>query len=176
MKKLIQKYVIDLLQQNKITAPPINVDKIAESLNISVKKHPYDEEHELSAMLIRDGGNVIIGVNSNHSEQRQRFSIAHEIGHFLLHEGDKLIVDRQIKYQVNFRNKKSSLGIDINEIEANRFASALLMPEHFINKDLEKYEIDIDDKNNMETICGELAQKYNVSLTSMMLKISSKLH
>jgi Zn-dependent peptidase ImmA (M78 family) len=127
-------------------------------------------------MLIRDDDKVIIGVNSNHTEQRQRFSIAHEIGHFLLHEGKKLTVDRQIKYQVNFRDKKSSLGIDINEIEANRFASALLIPEKFINKDLEKYEIDIDGTNNIEKICGELAQKYNVSLTSMMLKVSSKLH
>lgn len=176
MKKIIEKFVLELLDGNKITQPPVDVEKIAKYLNIKVKKHPYNSKNDLSAMLIRDDKNVLIGVNSNHSEQRQRFSIAHEIGHFLLHEGDKLFVDREIKYKVNFRDSKSSLGIDSNEIEANRFASSLLIPDRFISKDLTSYEIDIDDKNNIEKVCSELADIYNVSLASMMLKVSSKLH
>lgn len=176
MKKIIEKYVIDLLEKNNIKNPPVDVEKIAAYLNIKVKRQPYNSKDDLSAMLIRDDNNVIIGVNSSHSEKRQRFSIAHEIGHFLLHEGSKLIVDRQIKYKVNYRDGRSSLGTDIDEIEANRFASSLLIPDLFIIEDLSRYEVHMDDEDNIEKISSELADKYNVSFMSMMLKVSSKLH
>jgi Zn-dependent peptidase ImmA (M78 family) len=174
MKKIIEKHVNELLEINRIIEPPINVEMIASNLSITVTKHPYDSKENLSGMLIRDGDNVIIGVNESNSTERQRFSIAHEIGHYLLHEG-KLIVDRDIKYQVNYRNSKSSLGIDSEEIEANQFASALLMPDKFIIEDLKEYEFDIDD-SNIEDVSRELADKYGVSFTAMLLKISSKLH
>ncbi|USK87293.1 ImmA/IrrE family metallo-endopeptidase [Peribacillus asahii] len=54
---------------------------------------------------------MCISVNKNHSRQRQRFTIAHELGHFLLHKGTAIHVDRN--FRVNFRNGASSQATDL---------------------------------------------------------------
>ena len=67
----------------------------------------------------------MIGVNEDHHSNRQRFSIAHEIAHFVLHHGDTYI-DKG--YRVHFRDLESGSGTKREEMEANAFAAALLMP------------------------------------------------
>jgi Zn-dependent peptidase ImmA (M78 family) len=70
----------------KSSAPSVPVEQIAESYGIELRYEPA--EQELSGALIRKGRKeVVIGVNSSHHPNRQRFTIAHEIAHFLLHEG-----------------------------------------------------------------------------------------
>lgn len=63
---------------------------------------------------------------------RQRFTIAHELGHLALHPGKVLIVDPSVR--VNLRNEVSSLGTDFEEIQANVFAAELLMPRTLITR------------------------------------------
>ena len=65
---------------------------------------------------------------------RQRFTIAHELGHRALHPGRELILD--VPVRVNLRDKTSSMASDIEEIEANAFAATLLMPEQMIRDQL----------------------------------------
>src|SRR3954470_4270018 len=72
-------------------------------------------------------GRYIIGINSSHPETRKRFTIAHEMGHLVLHQLDQVHVDKQ--FLVKLRDDISSQAIDPHEIEANAFAAALLMPE-----------------------------------------------
>lgn len=172
-RRAIERLAADLLNKTNIQKPPVEIERIAKFLNIEIRKHPY-KGHGLSGILIRDGNRVIVGVNSKHHEHRQRFSMTHEIGHFLLHEGTQAFVDRE--YKVNFRDNNSSLGTNLQEIEANAFASLLLIPEEFLLKDLAKYEIDILIPKGMEKIeklARTLANKYNVSPASMMLRLSS---
>jgi Zn-dependent peptidase ImmA (M78 family) len=83
-----------------------------------------------SGFLHREGSRVVIGINSRNSPKRQRFTIAHELGHWLLHEGKPLIVDQSV--MINRRDGVSSQATDQEEIEANHFAAALLMPKTFI--------------------------------------------
>ena len=85
---------------------------------------------DMSGMLVREPDRVVIGVNECHSDSRQRFTIAHELGHFHLHKGRSVIIDSDVR--VNFRDRVSSLATDREEIEANRFAAALLMPDHMV--------------------------------------------
>lgn len=170
-KNLIRKVIVNLLDKAGIKKAPVEIERIARLLKVEIRKHPYKGNSDLSGILVRDQGKVVVGINSNHHEHRQRFSIAHEIGHYLLHEGNKVFVDRE--YKVNFRDSNSSLGTNIQEIEANIFASLLLIPENLLLKDLSRYEIDVQDQEDIQKFAETLADKYNVSPTSMMLRLSS---
>lgn len=130
----IEREVKKLLDDNGVTRPPVPVDKIAESLGAIISFEPFEGKDDLSGILYRDGKNKIIGINSAHAQNRQRFSIAHEIGHLKLHSKE-LFVDKVVR--VNFRDNKSSLATDKEEIEANTFAAGLLMPKNFINTEID---------------------------------------
>jgi Zn-dependent peptidase ImmA (M78 family) len=94
-------------------------------------------EGEVAGMLFQDNvdGQVVIVINSLKAKTRQRFSVAHEVGHLRLHELP-IHVCRSI--YVRFRNERSSLVIDWEEIAANRFAAALLMPQELPFPDVEQ--------------------------------------
>jgi Zn-dependent peptidase ImmA (M78 family) len=105
-------------------------------------------------------------VNSSHHSNRQRFTVAHELGHLRYHEGE-IHVDR--KLQINRRDAISSLAIDPDEIEANRFAAELLMPFRLISVDLMTRELDVEDDDQIR----ELAKKYQVSAQAMTHRITN---
>ncbi|WP_246763637.1 ImmA/IrrE family metallo-endopeptidase [Rhizobium sp. 007] len=113
--------------------------------------------------MARKPGVTIIGVNSEQSKQRQRFTIAHEFGHYLLHEGLGAHVDRE--YRINFRDATSSQASSVLEIEANFFAANLLMPEDFLEAD--DAELAIDD----DVQVAKLASRYGVSRHAMSLRL-----
>jgi Zn-dependent peptidase ImmA (M78 family) len=124
-----EQAAIDLLEELGIDEPPIHVDGIADQLSVSLRYEPL--EGGLSGVLFRDhGGRQVIGVNSSHAQVRQRFTIAHELGHLRLHE-DALYVDGLVR-----RDDKSSLALDYQEIEANAFAAELLMPRKLVLREL----------------------------------------
>lgn len=147
--------------------PPVLVEKILRQQGIRLVLKDLDGD--ISGFLHRgDGEAPIIGINSHHSPARQRFTMAHELGHYLLGEGDSLHVDR--RFELRLRSSLSSQGVDPDEIEANLFAAELLMPDHLLKRDLESCEpFDISDESDVR----KLAKKYGVSPQSMMIRISS---
>jgi Zn-dependent peptidase ImmA (M78 family) len=104
-------------------AIPVDVEAIAAHLGAQIVLEHLDRA--VSGMLYRDDKDVVIGVNAAHTERRQRFTIAHELGHLVLHKGRPLVVDH---VRVNFRDANSSAATDLEEIQANAFAAAVLMP------------------------------------------------
>ena len=111
---------------------------------------------------------MLIGVNARHGENRQNFTIGHEIGHFLLHEGDEVHVDRE--FRIKLRSGASSAGTDMEERESNLFAAELLMPARFLERDLEKIDgLDLDN----ETVVARLAEKYGVSTQAMTFRLAN---
>lgn len=162
---IISRKVNAVLRHSKVTKAPVDVLKLAQSQGAVVQFGPMPDE--LSGFLYRSGPNEkpIIGVNSLHSETRQRFTIAHELGHMLLHK-DEVIIDR--KFQVHFRDSRSSSANDIAEIEANFFASQILMPEKFVLQSLTEKAFDLGG----EAFIEELAMEFNVSLTAMTYRLS----
>src|SRR5437868_2237389 len=74
-----------LLERFRIASPPVPVERIARGLGAELRFVPY--EGNISGMLFHDEGTVIIGVNALHPRTRQRFTIAHELGHLLLKTG-----------------------------------------------------------------------------------------
>jgi Zn-dependent peptidase ImmA (M78 family) len=120
---------------------------------------------EVSGLLARSVAKTTIGVNSTHPRTRQRFTVAHEFAHFILHDGITSHVDRE--YRVNFRSAESSQGTDIEEIEANFFAATILMPREFLDRDEARRALDSDE------LVQELAAKYKVSGHAMSLRLAN---
>jgi len=165
-RRKIQEMVFALLKRHKITEPPVPVEKIARAEGATIYTKPLDGE--MSGFFYRDKGNVVIGVNTKQSPVRQRFTIGHELGHFLLHVFDQIHWDHD-SFRVLLRGPKSSEGTDVGEIEANLFAAELLMPTSFLERDLkvgDTFDVLDDDK------IGELAKKYGVSTQALLIKLS----
>lgn len=159
----IQQKASELLRSGKVRRPPVPVERIAGSLGIAVHYSPSKDD--VSGALVRKGKHVLIGVNSFHHVNRQRFTIAHELGHFLLHKGVQFHVDED--FRVNWRTEESSQATNWEEIQANRFAAELLMPVEFLERDLVAHsEID-------EYVIRDLATKYKVSPQSMQIRLTN---
>ncbi len=166
-RKLIRDLVVKLLTENHCHTAPVDIQTMAERHNIVVYRHYVEEE--VSGFLYRKprGEAAIIGVNNNQSANRQRFTIAHELGHYLLHSGDGVHVDEDFK--IKRRDSRSSEGVDLEEIEANLFAAEILIPEHLLAQDLdEHFGFDLHD----EECVTSLAKKYRVSQQAMAIRLS----
>lgn len=165
--KAIRQRATRLLKDFEIDMPPIPVDEIAESLGAQIRYSPFNGE--LAGMLVRGDDETVIGVNSLHHINRQRFTIAHECGHLLLHKGQDVHIDRT--FRVNRRDAVSSQAVDPEEVEANRFAAELLMPYDMVMNDLIEYDIDMESEVELK----ELADKYEVSVQAMTHRITNLL-
>jgi Zn-dependent peptidase ImmA (M78 family) len=138
---------------------PVPVDRIAKDMGATLRYSPLDDE--LSGMIFVKDGRPIIGINALHHPNRQRFSIAHEIGHLEMHRDlitEKVHVDKEFRIELRAlrRDAASALGTDIIEIEANRFAAALLVPDFFIEKALASRRFDIDDDAPIDDLARQL--------------------
>lgn len=170
-KKLVQDLVTDLLDKYHVTSGPVPVRRIAEDNDIEIKLDKVDDD--LSGFLFRDkkSGRTIIGVNSAHHKNRQNFTIAHELGHYLLHEGEVIHLDEERgAYTINYRKAASAKGNDDNEREANLFAALLLMPEQLLRKELAGKSYDLLDEN--EYGLKDLAKKFGVSTMALTFRLS----
>jgi Zn-dependent peptidase ImmA (M78 family) len=113
-----------------LRSAPVDVEGMARALGIVVHKVALD--NDVSGKIECElRGPCRITVNADHSETRQRFTIAHEIAHFVLHRdliGDG-IVDNGL-----YR----SLQPDRIERQANRYAATLLMPRSLVQQAWQK--------------------------------------
>lgn len=159
---LIRQKAEALLSRCGIAEAPVSVEEVARAVGARVRYSPF--EGELAGMLIRGDGQTTIGVNSLHHPNRQRFTIAHELGHLLLHKGE-VHIDRS--FRVNRRDEVSSLAVDPDEIEANCFAAELLMPYDLVMAELLECDIDVEDESEIR----RFAKKYEVSLQAMTHRI-----
>jgi Zn-dependent peptidase ImmA (M78 family) len=166
--------VKEILEKLGIRTAPVSVERVAKFLGAQVRFSPLDDE--LSGMIFVNQGAPIIGVNSRHSPNRQRFTIAHEIGHLELHRNlisATVHVDKQFPVQFAGLNRDatSATGTELVEIEANQFAAELLMPTAFLIQALENKPFDIDDEGPLD----ELAKKFRVSRQALEFRIRNLL-
>ena len=159
-----RKAAIDLLHKSNIIIPPVDVVSIIKGLGIKYVEGELSDD--VSGILDRrDKEKTYIFINEDHHINRKRFSAAHELGHYFLHANSGIHVDKQSFWK---RDSRSSEGIYTIEIEANRFAAELLMPEEFLLDDINDYD-DFLENDFIE----DLARKYRVSTTAMSIKIQS---
>ena len=104
---------------------PVDVHKIAEYLGLKIQTGEIKDE-DVSAIFQKKENRIII--QRSDVGTRQNFSIAHEIGHFVLHKDkEEDIFHREEATNLDREDKKE-------EQEANVFAAALLMPEFFVKR------------------------------------------
>ena len=173
-RKYIRSVVQGILKDLHVDSAPVRVDKIIEKFNIEVLYQSGADN--LSGFLLRDKneGRVIIGVNNNHSAARRKFTLAHELGHFLLHEAEEIHVDDDKEKKnllINRRDDDAALGIYVKEREANLFAAELLMPEFLIQKELKEQGQNIHLLNDDEL--SPIAKKLEVSVQALTYRLSN---
>lgn len=111
-----------------IPTNPLNIERVVTEI-FKMKICPEDLGKTISGFLERIGNQWCIYINKYESDLRKRFTIAHELGHFILHKDRIIAQGASEPDQIFFRSS------DTNSIEqqANNFASELLMPkEEFI--------------------------------------------
>jgi len=165
-KDRARKAAREVLSEYDIKRVPVPVERIIKTKNIVLEYAPLDEE--LSGMAYSQDGISIIGVNALHHPNRQRFSAAHELAHHVLH-GDKIQAAVHVSKGLRAlrRDPVSSEGIDPIEIEANIFASELLMPHEFLLEACGTDGLDLDDETSVE----RLAKKFRVSVSAMKYRL-----
>lgn len=103
---------------------------------LGVKVHEAWLDKEVSGELVPLGnGGFQANLNANHTPQRRRFTLAHELGHFVHHRhliGTGIGDDRAYRSTGAGRYHNTAIG-PREETEANKFASNLLMPQHLID-------------------------------------------
>jgi Zn-dependent peptidase ImmA (M78 family) len=109
---------------------PVSPTHIAERLGLTV--YTAYLEPDVSGMLAKhEGQDAVIYVNACDSEVRQRFSCAHELGHYVKRAFSD---DHDSFGYIDRRGPTASEGTDPDEIFANQFAAALLMPEEMVRR------------------------------------------
>lgn len=161
----IRSLASGLLKQATVESPPIPIERIAKLKGATIRYVPF--EGRISGLLYQDEDQTIIGVNKLHPKTRQRFTIAHELGHLLLHSDEELYLDRD--FRIALRNEHSSESTDINEIQANSFAAELLMPFAMLRGDLRGHVLDYENDDEIRT----LANRYKVSLQAMIFRLTN---
>ena len=116
----------DLVEEIGLLEPPLSLKRVIDHLQ---SKHKiqilmHDTGENISGFVAYDYDEgieyAVIAVNENHGWFRKRFTIAHEIGHFLL------------------EHKGSMLPKNVKEAEANVFAAELLIPKKFLTPDCKR--------------------------------------
>lgn len=161
-----EERAMDVLSKLGVSELPVRVDQIARTLGAKVTYEPF--EGDVSGVLIRQAdADPVIGVNSAHSVTRQRFTVAHEIAHLVLHEGQKTTFVDSFS-RVNWRNGESNR----DEIEANYFAAELLMPRHLVEEQVEK-ALGKDPHLRPDGLSAKLAKAFRVSQQAMGYRLEN---
>jgi len=148
-----EREVLDLIV-NKLQfrdGESIDIESLIGHFGIKLEFRPM--ESQVSGMLKKEGEHWIITINALHGIKRQRFTMAHEFAHFILHR------EKQSKFEdiVFFRSSTK----DSIEYAANRFAADILMPTEEIKL--------LKETKGIE----ELAEIYNVSTLAMDYKLKT---
>ena len=119
---------------------------------------------DISGMIEPTGtGTHKITVNQEHPFTRQRFTIAHELGHFLLHErliGSGIDDDRAYRSSSAGRYYNTDIGPK-EETGANKIAATILMPIELVNARRAEGIVGV----------GQLAEEFGVSKHAMSIRL-----
>lgn len=147
---MIREEDIKIIKENQKSCP-VRITAITEEYGIDVYNSTMSSN--ISGAIIKEGDKYVIYVNDKHHSNRQRFTIAHEIAHYILHKekiGDNLTDNAM------YRSKLSN----VFERQANILASEILMPVNFVMQFIE------ENKS-----VSEMASLFQVSEGAMRIRL-----
>lgn len=114
---------------------PVDVEGLSFALGVPVQYAHLDPD--ISGLIEHTGNDRFrIVVNADHAKTRQRFTIAHELGHYMLHRhliGNGVSDSRAYRSTNKGAYQNTNVGPK-QETEANKFAVSLLMPDELIDQ------------------------------------------
>jgi Zn-dependent peptidase ImmA (M78 family) len=135
---------------------PVDPAQVAEAMGLRVLGAQLGPQ--LAGALVKEAGkDPQIFLNGSDSQNRKRFTCAHEIGHYVKRSD----LDNGYEY-FDFRDSFSSTGINSEERYANAFAAALLMPKGRILK---------MKKEGLKDV--EMAGRFGVSREAMVFRLKN---
>ncbi|TCC93693.1 ImmA/IrrE family metallo-endopeptidase [Pedobacter frigiditerrae] len=166
----LSETVNELLANAGVMKAPVPIKQIAAMCGANVVG--YDFGGEISGVLVVEENKYTIGFNTENSRVRQRFTIAHELGHLKQHVNlnnkNEFFVDRDfiVKFRSDIKYSPKEIA---QERQANAFAAAILMPKEFILHEMKdpKYK-ELHETNIIE----ELAKVFEVSVPAMTYRLS----
>ena len=142
--------------------PPVDVKAMANALGLTyVERRMHPDE---SGGIEYKDRQYIVFVNDSETEQRKRFTAAHEIAHYLLHRDilrERGHMDRLFD-SAAYDNPEEPLT-RYHEVQANKYAASLLMPKFAIRDQM---------AHGNNTLSG-LAEKFNVSRKAMRIRLDN---
>lgn len=142
---------------------PINIEQLVSNEGITLRVHDFKDE--VSGLLFIQGNTKTIGVDKNSGDLRKRFTIAHELGHYILHnERSNMFVDKVFfrKNSEGYTTKEEKI-----EKEANYFAANILMPEKLIHNAIANLTCDLYEDDTIT----KLAAAFKVSNSAMSFRL-----
>ncbi len=158
-----------ILTECKITEPPVDIEKITKSMDIDLFGAEFIDDNLLGILVDVDKpikpfkSQRFIAVNNSPDNYltRRIFTIAHEVGHYILHCNKNL--NYYERHLINNANSDS-----FGERQTDYFAACLLMPENMFKTEFEK----IKSVRDIELIVEHLKKKFNVSTKSVLKRMS----
>lgn len=147
----ISRQATRLLDAAGVTREPVSLRDVISALNLDLVQRKTREPFACEAALEPLGDGHAIVLHGGGDERRRRFTIAHEIGHFVLHPG----------------RARAERGGGVNEAwrlqerEADRFAAELLMPEPLVRQAVLEQGADV----------ARLADRFEVSRQAMQRRL-----
>ena len=120
-RRMINSLAEDVLSAYNISVPIGNIDEIVEKLGGTIQKEAFFSDGAVE----KEGNGFKIIVSPFQDEKRERFTIAHELGHLFLHMGYRTNKELWEKQENNIYHR---IGNSEKEYQANEFAAAFLMP------------------------------------------------
>src|ERR1700722_17907197 len=149
-----EKLLAVILKHHPDWTAPVPVEELASSVNIVEFRELEADGFEDALLTDPDKKNGVILYKAGARKERRRFTIAHELGHFLIpsHKGNQQCT------AADLRETRLDSDHRQREAEANRFAAGLLMPRPWFSRDMDR--LGDADVTHVQT----LAERYGTSL------------
>lgn len=171
----VARVALRVLAGEQVKRAPVAIEEIATKYAHVMYEDLPDDVSGMLLPLPKEGGEKrwAIVANKSHATVRQRFTIAHELGHLLIHRYTTPHADG--KFVIRFRDAKSSTGSSREEIEANQFAAELLMPEALVLSHATHLGLDLGDADPdaAASKLAQLARKFAVSVQAISFRVAN---
>lgn len=142
----------------------LNLEKVCQRLGLKLYTTDFADDN-ISGAIVLENGFWTIYVNDAHHPNRQRFTAAHEIGHYIsMYLNSYSAAKLASGEHEDCLYRKDGDVNDPAEIEANQIAAEILMPKEMVNNTL---------RDNPSLTVEDLAAKFGVSASSMTFRMKN---
>ena len=166
----------DNLPEDKI---PVNIEEKIRKNNIELNKYCFDLKDNILGEIIKENGKFLINIQARDHYYRKRFTMGHELAHFIKHKeliGDGVDdgkVGNKLYRAVYRKNDKITSK---EEVEANHYSAELLIPNKLTNFIYESFFKDINKEDSLDidiNFLEFLSKKFQVSTAVVSFRIKN---